>query len=146
MKIRILFIALLAVLMTACGVLPVLDERETVASVAIADLLARPADYQGQFLCTSGIRIVAFEVNALAAKAELRDGHYYLGEPSIWLDGALADELTCVREQEVGMEVEVCQVYACGIFQTGGQFGNAGGYQHQLSRPEIPNPPGLPQP
>ncbi len=70
MKIRILFIALLAVLMTACGVLPDLDERETVASVAFADLIARPADYQGQFLCTSGIRLVAFEVNALAAKID----------------------------------------------------------------------------
>jgi hypothetical protein len=101
--------------------------------VEFSDLVTNPERYDGEAICTEGIYLVAFEVNAMGSGIYTQDEYVYLNEPSIWLEGAeIENQGECFQvEREPG--ANFCPVRACGQFETGGNYGHLGSWEFQLS-------------
>jgi hypothetical protein len=75
----------LSILLLACGQ----RDRSGYADLVAFDALrANPQQYVGQYVCTEGVHVDAFELSGQAASAHATDGYLHLTEPVIWLEGA----------------------------------------------------------
>lgn len=100
--------------------------------VGFSELVTNPTTYAGKEVCTRGVYLSSFEVEALGEGTSERDGALYLTEPTIWLNSAdIEADSACT---EVGVPpARFCQAQVCGRFDYGGQYGHLGGWQFQLS-------------
>lgn len=132
------FLILLVILLGACVATPTpapatpTPAPPPAADVSFSDLMTAPTTYAGKEICTNGIYLSSFEVEALGQDTVERDGALYLTEPSIWLERAKIEaEPNCT---EVGTPpAKFCQARVCGRFDYGGQYGHLGGWLYQLS-------------
>jgi hypothetical protein len=130
-----LIIASLTGLLVLGGLLLACDLEEATGSPAPVpfDALANdPHRYEGRYVCTQGTRVDGFEVSGLGAGMVEQDGRTHLTEPVIWLEHAdVQSREDCIQTATLP-SFEFCQVVVCGVFESGGGFGHAGAYQHQL--------------
>lgn len=135
----VILFAPLVILLGACAAPPPAAPPATPTSAALAatdvsfnDLMAMPATYAGKQICTHGVYLSGFEVEALGQDTVERDGVLYLTEPSIWLERAKIEaESDCT---EVGTPpARFCQARACGRFDSGGGYGHLGGWNYQIA-------------
>ncbi|MBX7234580.1 MAG: hypothetical protein K1X65_09370 [Caldilineales bacterium] len=102
------------------------------ADVPFGDLMTAPATYAGQDICTNGVYLSSFEVEALGQDTVERDGALYLTEPAIWLERAQIEaEPNCT---EVGTPpAKFCPARVCGRFDYGGQYGHLNGWSYRIA-------------
>jgi hypothetical protein len=138
----------LSILLLSCGQG---DLSGNAGLVPFGTLLADPQQYVNQVLCTEGVQVDGFEASGLAASSYIKDGHRYLTEPVIWLEGAdIQSREDCTRT-DANPSYEFCHVVVCGVFETGGGYGHGGAYAHELRGSDVsalPSPmvTSLPQP
>jgi hypothetical protein len=100
--------------------------------VPFEELVSNPERYHGRRVCTEGIYVTGFEVNALGASLR-RDGEaVYLTEPVIWLEGAEIRLSTDCVDSGSFPTARFCRATVCGLFESGGYYGHVGGYAYQL--------------
>jgi hypothetical protein len=107
------------------------------------ELVADPSQYHGKMVCTEGIYLQGFEVSALGAETQNRDGLIYLVEPAIWIEGAeIISRSNCVIQSDnLGTQkTEFCQVTVCGWFEHCRKCGHLDDYEYQLLYTDLSNP------
>lgn len=119
----ILVTLLLAPLINCCG------QR---VNVRFDDLVSNPQDYQGQYVCTEGIRATGFEIDGLGPGTQRHGTAIYLTEPVVWLEGATVESTRECFTSETSPPFEFCRATVCGHFEYGGSYGHLGRYTYQL--------------
>ena len=100
--------------------------------VPFEELVSNPERYHGRRVCTEGIYVTGFEVNALGASLRREGEAVYLTEPAIWLEGAeIRSSADCV-DSGAFPSSRFCRATVCGLFESGGYYGHLGGYAYQL--------------
>jgi len=119
-------------LLTLTGCIPVGDVKSNETDVPFSELTTHASKYTGQRICTQGVYLSAFEINALAASTYQRDGATYLTEPTIWIEGTnFALSSDCITS-DTRPPMKFCQARVCGLFEAGGSYGHLGGYPYQI--------------
>lgn len=104
----------------------------TTQDVPLDELLSSPERYDGRWICTEGIQATGFEVSALGAQVRREGSAVYLAGPLIWLEGAEIVSSTDCLDSTAAPSARFCKATVCGLFQSGGSYGQLGGYDHQL--------------
>jgi hypothetical protein len=105
--------------------------------VAFKDLIADTQQHAGQILCTEGVQVDGFEASGLAASTYTKDGHRYLTEPVIWLEGAEIQSREDCTRTGADPSYEFCHVVVCGVFEAGRDYGHGGVYAFQLRGSDV---------
>ena len=96
-------------------------------SVELANLLSNPKNYSDKDICVQAYYYQAFESSALLDSYESQEKE--IGKYSTWVVNETGKNII---EDTTGAEV-VREIEACGLFETGKNYGHLGSYQNQLT-------------
>ena len=117
-------------------------QQKQTEGVTFEQLFSSPQRYNGKDICLEGFYFHGFEVIVLSERLEASGyapGHLVPKGNLVWIEGGIPKEIYDQLQQQamMGPTERYGKLKICGKFEYGGQYGNVGGYNAQITPSQV---------